>query len=422
VSTDVLVIGSGAREHALAWKLRQSPRVGDLYVAPGNPGTAEVGRNLPLDPFNFDAVAILVREHSVGLVVVGPEGPLSSGLADHLAALNVPVFGPAKAAAQIEASKSFAKRLMAKAQIPTAASAVFAEYEAAAAYVRAAGAPPVIKADGLASGKGVTVAKDTDEALQALRMAMLEGTFGDSGKTIVIEERLYGREVSAHVFADGRRALPIPYACDDKAVCDGGKGPNTGGMGAYSPPSFVDKSLHETIWRQVVEPALLRLELEGAPYRGALYPGLMITDAGPRVVEFNCRFGDPETQVILPRLMSDLFEPLWGCATSDLSGVSLQWSESPCVGVVIAAQGYPGPYRQGDVIDGLDEIDDGVLVFQAGTARDAKGKLVTAGGRVITVVAMGPTLEVARSRVYQNVERIRFTGMHFRRDIGLEED
>jgi phosphoribosylamine--glycine ligase len=420
VNTDVLLIGSGAREHALAWKLCQSARVGELIVALGNPGTARVAENVSLDPLDFAGIAALVRERRIGLVVIGPEGPLAEGLADHLSALDVPVFGPTKAAAQIEASKSFAKRLMAEAGIPTAAATVFHDYEIAVAYVRAAADPPVIKADGLAAGKGVTVARDTGEALDALRLAMLDGAFGESGRIVVVEERLTGREVSAHVFSDGRLALPMPYACDHKAVYDGGLGPNTGGMGAYSPPTFVDDRLHQAIWKQVVVPALEGLARGGASYRGTLYPGLMISDAGPQVVEFNCRFGDPETQVILPRLASDVFEPLWGCAIGDLSGVSLSWSGDACVGVVLAAGGYPGPYRQGDVIDGLDDVDEDVLVFQSGTARAAGDRLVTSGGRVMTVVACGATLEAARERAYENVDRIRFAGKHFRTDVGLD--
>ena len=422
MTTDVLIVGSGAREHALAWKLRQSPRVGEIYVGPGNPGTSQIGTNVPIDVSDFKSIVDLVLERHVGLVVIGPEGPLAAGLSDHLAALDLPVFGPTQAAARIESSKSFAKQLMVKAAIPTAAARVFSDYGAASEHIKAAATPPVIKADGLAGGKGVTVAATVDEALEALRFAMLDAAFGDSGKTVVIEERLYGREVSAHVFTDGTRALPMPYACDHKTVHDRNEGPNTGGMGAYSPPSFVDDRLHDAISRTVVEPAIRQLRLSGSPYCGTLYPGLMITDAGPRVIEFNCRFGDPETEVILPRLESDLFEPLWGCATGDLNGVNLRWSDEACVGVVLAAEGYPGPARHGDCISGLGEVDADVLVFHAGTSRATDGDVITAGGRVLTVVAMGSTLQAARTRVYDNIERIRFAGMHFRRDIGLAED
>jgi phosphoribosylamine--glycine ligase len=422
VTTNVLIVGSGAREHALAWKLRQSARTGELYVGPGNAGTSGSGTNVPIDINDFKSIAELARDRHIGLVVVGPEGPLASGLTDYLSALGVPVFGPTQAAARIESSKGFAKQLMADAAIPTAAACVFHDYEAAAEHVKAAAKPPVIKADGLAGGKGVTVADSLDEALEALRLAMVDSAFGHSGETVLVEERLYGREVSAHVFTDGTMALPMPYACDHKAVHDRNRGPNTGGMGAYRPPDFVDDRLHNSISQEIVEPAIRQLRLGGSSYRGTLYPGLMITDAGPRVIEFNCRFGDPETEVILPRLQSDLFEPLWGCAMGDLSGVDLRWSDKACVGVVLAAKGYPGPVRHGNPIRGLEDVDADVLVFHAGTARLKDGGVVTAGGRVLTVVALGSTLQEARARVYDNIERIRFDGMHYRHDIGLVND
>jgi phosphoribosylamine---glycine ligase len=421
MSSNVLLLGSGGREHAIAWKLRQSPRLGEMFIGPGNPGTAEVGVNVPVDLNSFEAVASIVRDRHVDLVVVGPEGPLCAGLADYLEAAGIQVYGPSKAAARVESSKSFAKRLMTEIGIPTSSAKVFTDYELAAAYVRGASAPPVVKVDGLAGGKGVTVASDTSQAVEALQTAMVNRAFGDSGATVVLEERMYGREVSAHAFTDGTRALPMPYTCDHKAVGDGNRGPNTGGMGAYSPPSFVDDRLHESIWHTVVEPAVKALTERGTPYRGTLYPGLMITDAGPQVVEFNCRFGDPETQVLMPRLIGDLLEPLMGCASGDLSGVSVEWTSDACVGVVLAAEGYPGAIRSGDVIRGIDEIDPDVLVFQAGTARSTSGEIVTAGGRVMTVVATGSTIEEARSRVYDNVSRIEFAGMHFRRDIGHQE-
>jgi phosphoribosylamine---glycine ligase len=421
MSVSVLLLGSGGREHALAWKLLQSPRLGEIFIAPGNPGTAEVGVNVPVNLDDFEEVASIARDRRVDLVIVGPEGPLCAGLADHLEAAGIPVYGPSKAAAQVESSKSFAKQLMTETGIPTSAAKVFSDFELAAAYVRTASPPPVVKADGLAAGKGVTVSRDIPQALEALQAAMVDRAFGESGGTVVLEERMYGREVSAHVFSDGTRALPMPYACDHKAVGDGNRGPNTGGMGAYSPPSFVDDRLHQSIWRSIVEPAVRGLQEHGTPYRGTLYPGLMITDAGPRVVEFNCRFGDPETQVLMPRLAGDLLDPLMGCASGDLSGVSVDWKNDACVGVVLAAEGYPGAVRTGDLIHGLDEIDSDVLVFQAGTRRAPSGEVVTAGGRVLTVVATGATIEQARSRVYDNIARIDFAGMHFRRDIGQQE-
>jgi len=420
VTINVLIVGSGGREHALAWKLRLSPQVGELFVTPGNPGTASLGANLDVDAGDIDGVLRVVRDRSVGLVVIGPEGPLAAGMTDRLRKLNVAVFGPTQSAARIEASKRFAKALMAQASIPTASAVSFDDPQRAADYVRSAARPPVIKADGLAAGKGVTVAADVDEALAAVRAAMSEGVFGEAGRTIVVEERLYSREVSAHAFSDGRRVIPLPYACDHKAIGDCGVGPNTGGMGAYSPPDFIDDRANKAIQEQIVGPTIRALAKEGCAYRGLLYPGLMITEAGPRVIEFNCRFGDPETQVLMPRMMSDLFEPLWGAATGDLGQVQVTWSNDACVGVVLAAEGYPGAVRQGDEITGIETVDPGVLVFHAGTARDARGRLLTAGGRVLTVVACGPTVGEARNRVYANVARIQFAGRQFRTDIGLE--
>ena len=418
---NVLVLGGGAREHALAWKLRQSPRVDDLFVAPGNPGTASVATNLALDPLDFEEVSRVVREHRAEFVIIGPEDPLAAGIIDYLSAQGILAYGPTGAAARIEASKQFAKQVMEQAAIPTAAATAFEDYEAAAAFVRASAQPPVIKADGLAGGKGVTVARNTAEAIGALRAVMLERDFGDAGARVLIEERLQGREVSAHAFSDGFTIRPMPFACDHKAVFDGGRGPNTGGMGAYSPPPFLSAKLEAEIEAQIVEPAIRTMAELGYPFRGTLYPGLMLTDAGPRVIEFNGRFGDPETQVLLPRLRSDLFEPLWGSVMNCLDEVVLEWSDDTCVGVVLASGGYPGPYQRGLLIEGIDDLDDDILAFHAGTARDAHGRLVTAGGRVLTLVALGPTLEAARHRVYDNIERIRFEGRQYRTDIGRIE-
>jgi phosphoribosylamine---glycine ligase len=416
---NLLVLGSGAREHALAWKLRQSPRVGDLFVAPGNPGTASLATNLPLNPVDFDAIAGAAKDRHIELVLVGPEDPLAAGVADHLSERGLLVYGPTRAAAQIEASKHFAKQLMACCHVPTARSAAFEDFEQAAAYVRSLTEPPVVKADGLAAGKGVTVAESQEEALDALRLALRERAFGKAGRKVVVEARLQGREVSAHAFVAGDTVLPMVYACDHKAAYDGGRGPNTGGMGAFSPPADVDPALHEQILARVVRPVAREMTALGIPYYGTLYPGLMLTRSGPQVLEFNCRFGDPETQVILPRLRSDLFEPVLGVATKKLDGVALDWSGEACVGVVLASGGYPGAYCRGVPIDGLDEVDADLLVFHAGTALDDSGRLVTAGGRVLTVVGLGLTLEAARRKVYDNIARIRFDGRHYRTDIGL---
>lgn len=418
---NLLILGGGAREHALAWKLRQSQRVDGLFVAPGNPGTMAVAENLPLNPLDFEALDRAIAVHQIDLVVVGPEDPLAAGVVDHVSERGVAIYGPTRAAAQIEASKGFAKQIMASGQVPTARALTFEDYDQAVAYVKSLNKPPVVKADGLAAGKGVTVAGSQEDALAALRTAMVDGVFGEAGRRVVIEERLYGREVSVHVFVAGATVLPMVYACDHKAVFDGGHGPNTGGMGAFSPPAFVGPALHERIHTQITKPVAQAMLARGRPYYGTLYPGVMLTGSGPQVLEFNCRFGDPETQVILPRLCSDLLEPIWGVATKNLDGVTLDWSDEACVGVVLTSAGYPGSFPRGLPVEGIDELDPDILVFHAGTAVDDRGQLVTAGGRVLTVVGMGPTLEAARARVYDNIERIRFDGRHYRTDIGLGE-
>ncbi len=422
---NVLVIGSGAREHALAWKLRQSPRLTDLFIAPGNAGTASVGTNLPIAATDFPAIADAARRHRVDLVIVGPEEPLARGIVDFLTEQGIAAYGPTRAAAEIEASKAFAKEVMARAGIPTAPARVFADAQAALAYLdelEAAGAvPPVIKADGLAAGKGVTVAATFAEARAAVRAALVEGVFGAAGRRVLLEQRLTGREVSAHAFSDGKTVVPMAYSCDYKRVYDGDQGPNTGGMGAYSPPGFVTGELEAEIRRTIIEPAVRAIAEMGRPYRGTLYPGLMITAAGPRVVEFNCRFGDPETQVLMPRLASDLLAICEACVRGTLSDGLVAWSERAAVGVVLASGGYPGHYETGVPIHGLETVDPDVQVFHAGTRRLEDGTVVTAGGRVLTVVATGTTLAEARARAYDNVRRIRFAGCHARTDIALRE-
>ncbi|MER3419157.1 MAG: phosphoribosylamine--glycine ligase [Chloroflexota bacterium] len=422
---NVLVIGSGAREHALAWKLRQSPRLTDLFIAPGNAGTAAVGTNLPIATTDFPAIAEAAQRHRVDLVVVGPEEPLARGIVDFLTERGIAVYGPSRAAAEIEASKAFAKELMARAGIPTAPARVFTDVGAALAYLdelETAGAePPVIKADGLAAGKGVTVAASFEEARAAVRAALGEGVFGAAGRRVLVEQRLNGREVSAHAFSDGKTVVPMVYSCDYKRVYDGDQGPNTGGMGAYSPPGFLDAEQEAEIRRTIIEPAVRALAEMGRPYRGTLYPGLMITAAGPRVVEFNCRFGDPETQVLMPRLTSELLTICEACVRGRLADTLVTWSERAAVGVVLASGGYPGPYETGAPIAGLEAVDPDVQVFHAGTRRLDDGTVVTAGGRVLTVVATGATLAEARARAYDNVRRIRFAGCHARTDIALRE-
>ena len=416
---NLLLIGSGAREHAIAWKLGQSPRLDDLLVAPGNPGTTELGTNLSLDTNDFDAISHACRERRIDLVVIGNEAPLAAGLAVRLAVEGIAVFGPTQAAAEIESSKLFAKELMARHGIPTAPFATFDDIDAARAHIEAQPAALVVKSDGLTAGKGVIVTRTKAEALEALDTIMSRRAFGSAGERVVIERRLSGREVSAHAFTDGETVAHMPFACDHKPVFDGDQGPNTGGMGASSPPGWLDESTANIIQKEITEAAVRAMMAEGRPYRGVLYPGLMIGDDGPHVIEFNCRFGDPETQVLLPRLESDLLDVLWAVANNRLHEIELRWSEEACVAVVLASGGYPDAYETGFPIDGLAELDSDVLVFQAGTRRRDDGALVTAGGRVLTVAATGATLAEARAKAYRNVERIRFQGRQYRHDIGV---
>jgi phosphoribosylamine--glycine ligase len=414
---NVLIIGSGAREHALAWKLRQSPRLDDLFAAPGNPGTAELGANLSIRDTDLEAIVRGCREHHIDLVVVGNEDPLAAGLVDRLAVEGIAAFGPSRAAAEIESSKVFSKGLMARYGIPTAPFAVFDNASAARAYVESQAGPLVVKADGLARGKGVIVCDSAAEALAAVEAIMVRREFGASGDRVIIEERLSGREVSAHAFTDGRTVAHMPFSCDHKAAYDGDRGPNTGGMGAYSPHDWLSEPLAETVRTQVTEAAVRAMQAEGRPYRGVLYPGSVITSGGPVVLEFNCRFGDPEAQALLPRLETDLLEVLWAVANKRLGDVDLRWSDEACVAVVLASGGYPGSYETGLAIEGIDDVEPDVRIFHAGTQRRG-GALVTAGGRVLTIAATGATMEAAREKAYRNAERIRFEGAHYRRDIG----
>jgi len=415
---NVLVVGSGAREHALCWKLRQSPLLDALYAAPGNAGTAEIAENLPLRDSEIDALVAAALAHRIDLVVVGPEAPLAAGLADALRAAGIAVYGPSRAAAEIEASKVWAKELMARYGIPTARAAAFDDPVSARRYAAGLPTPPVVKADGLAAGKGVVVAETLQEALEAIDAAMVKRAFGEAGRRIVLEERLVGRELSAHAFCDGTRAVPMEAACDYKRVFDGDRGPNTGGMGAYSPPAFMTPQLADEIQQRIVAPTIAALAAEGRPFRGTLFSGLMLTDAGPKVVEFNCRFGDPETEVILPRLKGDLLPILHAAATSSLEGIEIVWDPRPCVAVVLASGGYPGPYRTGLPIHGLSDLPPDVIVFHAGTRLEG-GQVVTAGGRVLTVVALGETIAAARARAYEGVRCLAFDEAQYRTDIAL---
>jgi phosphoribosylamine--glycine ligase len=415
---NVLVVGSGAREHALAWKLRQSKRVEDVFIAPGSGGTGDVATNLAVPVNDFEGIARAAKEHGCGLVVVGPEDPLAAGLVDFLTERGIAAYGPTKDSARIESSKIFSKELMERAGIPRAGARHFSDAGAARAYLEDLGdRPVVVKADGLAAGKGVIMCNTLDQALQAVDIMMVRRDFGVAGDRVLIEERLAGPELSAHAFCDGRTTVPMPLAKDHKRLLDGDIGPNTGGMGAISPPAATDPGFAASVHRQVVEPVVAAMNASGTPYRGTLFPGLMLTREGLKVLEFNCRFGDPETQVLLPRLQSDLFEVLWATVNGRLDAIKVAWSERTAVGVVMASGGYPATYRVGFTVDGLEDVDEDVLVFHAGT-KEFEGRVVTNGGRVLTVVGLGETLEEARRRAYDNVRRIRFQDAHYRTDIG----
>jgi phosphoribosylamine--glycine ligase len=424
----VLVVGSGAREHAIAWKLAQSPAVREVLVAPGNAGIAGIARCVGVTAEDLGGLVDLARREAVDLVVIGPEAPLVAGLADALRAAGIPAFGPSREAARLEGSKAFAKEIMREAGVPTAGFAVFDDPDAAEAYVREAERPLVVKADGLCAGKGVVVAKDTEEALEAVRSMMRARVHGDAGARVVIEERLVGPEVSYHVVCDGARFVPLAAAQDHKRLLEGDHGPNTGGMGAYSPPPIVTAEVEQSVLTRVVEPVLARMSARGAPFTGVLFVGIMVVDGVPQVLEFNVRFGDPEAEVLVARLEGDLLPLLEGAARGDLSGVVPVWGAPCALAVVLAAHGYPSAPRKGDRIEGLGELAsiDGVVAFHAGTrfAPVSEGRaepsLETAGGRVLTVTATGDSLEEAASRAYGACDRIRFEGKQLRRDIGWQ--
>ncbi len=416
---NILLLGSGGREHALAVKLAESPRCGELFIAPGNGGTLEVGENVALDENDPAAVAEFARETNCGLVVIGPEAPLVVGVADAVRAAGIPCFGPGEAGAQMEGSKKFSKELMVRANIPTAAYGDFTDEESALAYVREQGAPLVVKADGLAAGKGVVVATELTEAEDAVR-ACFSGAFGDAGQTVVVEECLTGPECSLLAFTDGKTVRPMATSQDHKRALEGDRGPNTGGMGVYSPVPIVTEAEHAEMER-IMEATVAELAAEGIDYRGCLYGGFMLTPEGPKVLEFNARFGDPETQVILPRLENDLVEVMLACANQTLDQIELTWRPEWAVSVVLTSAGYPGSYEKGKVITGVEDAAamEGVTVYHAGTAVNEAGELVTAGGRVLDVTALGETFEAARDLAYAACEKINFEGKTLRRDIGL---
>jgi phosphoribosylamine--glycine ligase len=416
----VLIVGSGGREHALAWKALQSPRLAALYVAPGNAGTAAVAQNVPISAENTGELADFARRENIDLVIIGPEAPLAVGLADVLRDAGCGVFGPSRAAAQLEASKAFAKDFMQRHGIPTAQAQAFSDYYEAVGYLLGIDVEPdgvVIKASGLAAGKGVIIPECADDAEAALRQILLDGAFGPAGDVVVIEERLQGEEVSLLAFTDGYTVQPMPPAQDHKRLLDGDQGPNTGGMGAYAPAPVCPPELVEELTRTIMQPTIDGLRADGTPFVGVLYAGLMLTSTGPRVLEFNCRFGDPETQVVLPLLASDLLEIAEACADQRLDRVDVSWHEAAAACVVMAAEGYPGTYARGSEVKLPASLPAEAAIFHAGT-RLSDDTIVTAGGRVLAVTAWGADLEVAMSRAYQVVETIDFEGCQYRRDIG----
>jgi phosphoribosylamine--glycine ligase len=417
----ILVVGGGGREHTLVWKIAQSPRVERIFVAPGNAGTAAMAENLNLRPTDIEGLAKAAREKAVDLVVVGPEAPLASGIVDYFDSLGIPIFGPTRAATQIESSKVFARNLMEKYGIPCPRGAIFSSHSEAREYLRRQKPPVVIKADGLAAGKGVIIAGSFAEAEKALSDIMEAKIFGPAGDKVIIDEYLHGREVSLIAFTDGKTVSPMVPACDYKKIGDGDQGPNTGGMGSYSPPGFFSAPMASKVTNEILLPTVKAMAKEGLPYKGVLYAGLMIVDGEPLVLEFNARFGDPETQVILPLLKSDLTDILLAVIEGKLDRAKIDWSSEACVGVVMSSAGYPGGYKTGFPIQGIDNVDENVLVFHAGTKLGNDGVIYTDGGRVLTVVAVGRDIAEAREKVYRNIPKIYFEGSYYRQDIALRE-
>ncbi|MBN1689646.1 MAG: phosphoribosylamine--glycine ligase [Dehalococcoidia bacterium] len=417
----VLVIGNGAREHTLVWKIARSPLVDDVYAVPGNAGTGKLASNLDIPLTDISSIVGKARELGIGLAVVGPEAPLAAGITDLFNQTGIPVFGPSRAAARLESSKAFARDIMQRNDVPCASGKTFTSYSEAKKYIEAHDPPIVVKADGLAAGKGVTVAKTVDEALAALHSIMKDRAFGAAGDKVVIEECLLGKEVSLLAFSDGKNVIPMVPACDYKRVADDDQGPNTGGMGSYSPPGFFDQKMTGQVLKDIITPIVGAMAKEGSPYKGVLYTGLILTQQGPKVLEFNARFGDPETQVILPRLESDLVEIMLAALDGRLDRKKIEWGSDACVGVVMSSGGYPGTYRTDLPINISDRLEKDVNIFYAGAVKRDDGKIVTSGGRVLTLTATGSTLKEARERVYRNIQYVDFEGCHFRRDIAARE-
>lgn len=417
----LLVIGSGGREHALAWRLAQSPKVNTVYVAPGNAGTATEPKLLNLAVTDHQQLIAFCREQQIAFTVVGPEAPLAAGIVDKFTAAGLAVFGPSQYCAQLESSKDFAKAFMARTGIPTAAYQTFTDAEAAHQYISQKSAPIVIKADGLAAGKGVIVAMTLAEAHQAVDDMLRDNAMGAAGSRVVIEDFLQGEEASFIVMVDGEHVLPMATSQDHKRLLDFDKGPNTGGMGAYSPAPVVTEAVYQRVMDEIILPVVKGMQADGHPYRGFLYAGLMIDDSGaPYTIEFNCRFGDPETQPIMCRLQSDLVELIEAALDGRLDTVTAEWRDQAAVGVVLAAAGYPQDPRKGDVISGIAEANQTGKVFHAGTALNSRNELVTHGGRVLCVVGLGADIKTAQTKAYTALESIKFAGMQYRHDIGAK--
>jgi len=438
----VLVVGSGSREHTLVWKLLLSPKVDQVFCAPGNAGTGILAYNVPIAADNVPAIADWAANNKIDLTIVGPERPLIEGMVDAFRRINLRAFGPTAKAAAIEGSKAWTKELLLKYNIPTAGAEVLTDFSQAEAALDRCSYPVVVKADGDAAGKGVVVAKDREEALGAIKSFMVDRSLGLAGERVLLEEFLEGVELSVLTFTDGKTVVPMAPACDYKRVGDNDVGPNTGGMGAYAPPRFATPELMETIQKTILEPTIAAMSAEGRPYSGVLYAGLMTTASGPKVLEYNCRFGDPETQVVLPLLKTDLLDVVNAVLDGRLDQQTIEWDGKACCGVVLASEGYPGGYLAGLPITGLDDLEDGVLVFQGGTKMgpmpappdpfaklkkelmiesEAPSTVLTSGGRVLTVVASGGTMAEARDKAYRNIGRIQFRGCHYRHDIALRE-
>ncbi len=417
----ILVVGGGSREHTLVWKIAQSPRVNKVFAAPGNAGTAAVAENLDVWPTDVEGLGKAAKEKGIDLVMVGPEAPLASGIVDYFNYLGIPIFGPTRAATQIESSKVFARNLMEKHSIPCPKGAIFSSYSEASEYLQKQQPPVVIKADGLAAGKGVIIADSLPEAQRALDDIMGAKIFGSAGHRVIIDEYLSGREVSLIAFTDGKTVSPMVPACDYKKIGDGDHGPNTGGMGSYSPPGLFSGRMIKDVTRDILLPTVKALARAGMPYKGVLYAGLMIVNGEPVVLEFNARFGDPETQVILPLLKTDLVDILLAVIQGKLDEIRIDWSPQACVGVVMSSGGYPGNYKTGFPIRGIDNMGEDVLVFHAGTKLGSDGAVYTDGGRVLTVVGVGKNMAEAREKVYRNIPNIYFEGCYYRKDIALRE-